>query len=176
MDNLWAPWRSQYISEKPKNEECVFCAKIEQNTKEDAQNLLLLRGKTCFVSLNIFPYNNGHLLVLPNRHVGSIEELAQAEFEEFCQLTREMVALLKQEFNPGGFNIGINMGAAAGAGIPGHLHLHIVPRWQGDTNFMPVTGKIKVIPERLEDTYRKLKHRLAKKHLTEQKGGEEVNE
>jgi ATP adenylyltransferase len=137
---------------------CVFCDKAA--SAEDEQNLVLLRGEKTFVIMNLYPYNNGHLLVMPKRHVGEMEDLDEEEMMELFQMTRKMVKVLGY-FKPQGFNVGINIGRAAGAGIPGHLHIHIVPRWIGDTNFMPVFGDVRVISESLEGTYKKLKQSLA---------------
>jgi ATP adenylyltransferase len=127
----------------------------------DDENYVLTRGDKVFVLLNIYPYNNGHLLVAPKRHVGDITELTEEESLELFLTTQKMVAMLRKAFNPEGFNVGVNVGKIAGAGIPGHFHIHIVPRWGGDTNFMPVIGDVRVISEGLEMTYRKLKEALA---------------
>jgi ATP adenylyltransferase len=137
---------------------CVFCDKAA--SAEDEKNLILLRGEKTFVIMNLYPYNNGHLLVIPKRHVGEMEDLNEEEMMELFQMTRKMVKVLGY-FKPQGFNVGINIGRAAGAGIPGHFHIHIVPRWIGDTNFMPVFGDVRVISESLEGTYKKLKQSLA---------------
>ncbi len=157
MERLWAPWRSVYIG-KDHGSECIFCSKLNDN--KDEENHVLLRGEKTFVLLNIYPYNNGHLMVAPNRHVGDITELDAEESQELFQMVQKMVALLRKAFNPEGFNVGINLGKIAGAGVPGHVHVHIVPRWGGDTNFMPVIGDVRVISEGLDLTYRKLKEAL----------------
>jgi ATP adenylyltransferase len=158
MDRLWAPWRSVYIG-KDHGSECIFCEKL--NSREDEANHVVARGDKTFVIMNIFPYNNGHLLVAPKRHVGDLEDLNAEESLELFQMTQRMVKVLRRAFNnPHGFNIGINLGKVAGAGIPGHFHIHIVPRWDGDTNFMPVVGDVRVISEGLDDTYRKLKEAM----------------
>lgn len=157
MDQIWAPWRMEYIGGERDNG-CVFCEKAA--SAEDEQNLVLLRGEKTFVIMNLYPYNNGHLLIIPKRHVGEMEELTEEEMMELFQMTRKMVRVLRI-FKPQGFNVGINIGMAAGAGIPGHFHIHIVPRWLGDTNFMPVFGDVRVISESLEGTYKKLKGALA---------------
>ncbi|MDD4335419.1 MAG: HIT domain-containing protein [Desulfotomaculaceae bacterium] len=158
MKQIWAPWRMVYIGGDHGGEKCVFCEKVESD--EDEKNLILLRGDKTFVILNLYPYNNGHLLIIPKRHVGDIEDLTDEEMTELFQMTRKMVRVLRS-YNPQGFNVGINMGRAAGAGIPGHFHIHVVPRWVGDTNFMPVFGDVRVISESLEGTYKKLKESLA---------------
>jgi len=156
LDCIWAPWRSVYIGGKHE-EGCVFCEKIKSDN--DEANLVLLRGDKIVVLLNLYPYNNGHLLVMPKRHVADMEELTVEEMNEFMLVIQKMVKVLKV-FQPQGFNIGANLGRIAGAGIPGHIHFHIVPRWNGDTNFMPVIGNTKVISESLEVTYKKLKESL----------------
>lgn len=158
MEQIWAPWRMVYIGRDRKEDKCVFCEKAV--SADDEQNLILLRGENTFVIMNLYPYNNGHLLVIPKRHVGDIEDLNGEEMMELFQTTQKMVRVLRC-FNPQGFNVGVNIGQAAGAGIPGHFHIHIVPRWVGDTNFMPVFGDVRIISESLEGTYKKLKEALA---------------
>jgi len=154
VEQLWSPWRIEYIRmEKP--EGCILCQKPEED--KDESNYILYRGKGNFVILNSFPYNPGHLMVAPYRHVSSLEELTDEELWEHVDITRRSVRALKRVFNPEGFNIGMNMGKAGGAGIEAHIHTHIVPRWQGDTNFMPVISNTRVIPEALASTYNKLK-------------------
>ena len=153
MERIWAPWRMQYIQiEKP--EGCILCEKPEQN--KDALNYILYRGDKNFIILNSYPYNPGHLMVASYRHVTSLEELTEEERHEHFEIVTRSIRVLRQVFNPGGFNIGINVGKAAGAGIEDHVHTHIVPRWQGDTNFMPVLSDIRVLPEALAETYKKL--------------------
>jgi len=158
VERLWAPWRSKYILCGNKEKECFLCQKPREN--KDEENYILLRGRSCLVMLNVFPYNNGHLLIAPYRHIASVEELSEEERIELMELSSRMVVLLKNILHPQGFNLGMNIGAVAGAGVAGHLHLHIVPRWSGDTNFMPVLSDSKVISESLDDTYRKLKKGL----------------
>lgn len=157
MEQIWAPWRMVYIGGE-RDAGCVFCDKAA--SAQDEENLVLLRGEKTFVIMNLYPYNNGHLLVMPKRHVGGMEDLDEEEMMELFQMTRKMVKVLGY-FKPQGYNVGINIGRAAGAGIPGHFHIHIVPRWIGDTNFMPVFGDVRVISESLEGTYKKLKQSLA---------------
>jgi len=157
MRRLWAPWRLKYIV-STKEKKCIFCQKSQE--KEDKKNYILLRAKTSFVMLNAFPYNNGHLLVIPFRHICSMEQMNSEESIEIMQLIKKMVKLLKEGMKPEGFNVGANLGKAAGAGIEDHIHFHIVPRWTGDYNFMPLLSDTKVIPEALGETYRKLREKL----------------
>lgn len=154
MDVLWAPWRLDYIL-GPKPDECVFC--IPQHTDEDEERLVLARGKHCFVIMNKYPYNNGHLMVTPYRHVSCLTELEPEEQNECMLWISRSVDILKKAFNPQGINQGLNIGEAAGAGIAAHLHFQIVPRWNGDASFMAVFGETSVIPEHLLSTYRRLK-------------------
>ena len=158
MEQIWAPWRTVYIG-KSHGGDCIFCQKL--NSDQDRANLLLTRGDKTFVIMNLYPYNNGHLLIAPKRHVGEIEDLTGEEMLELFQVTQKMVKVLRA-FNPEGFNVGINIGRIAGAGVPGHFHIHVVPRWGGDTNFMPVFGDVKVISESLEVTYQKLMDEMAR--------------
>jgi len=154
MSHLWAPWRMDYIMlEKPAG--CILCEKPAQNS--DAANYILYRGNQNFVMMNAYPYNPGHLMIAPYRHVASLEELTTDELHEHIEIVSRSIKVLRQVFNPGGFNVGVNMGKAAGAGIADHVHTHIVPRWQGDTNFMPVFADTRVIPQALVETYEKLK-------------------
>lgn len=154
MKLIWAPWRIQYIEmEKPKG--CILCDKPLEN--KDPENYILYRGEKNFVMLNCYPYNPGHLLVAPYRHIARLEELTGEELAEHWQIINRGLKALRQAFKPGGFNIGINMGRAAGAGIEEHIHSHVVPRWNGDTNFMQVIADVKVIPQALADTYQRLK-------------------
>ncbi|NOX97870.1 MAG: HIT domain-containing protein [Nitrospirae bacterium] len=155
MKRIWAPWRMKYILKKDKEQTCLFCRKPKEN--RDEENYLLVRGETSFLMLNTYPYSNGHLLVVPYKHVSRLDNLEGRELLELMMLTRKATELLEKVIQPQGFNIGMNLGKVAGAGIADHLHLHIVPRWEGDTNFMPVVSETKVIPEHLETTYQKLK-------------------
>jgi len=154
MEQIWAPWRIEYIEmEKPKG--CILCDKPKENN--DALNYILYRGDKNFVIMNTYPYNPGHLLIAPYRHIANLEELSDEELYEHWQIVSRSLKILRQAFNPGGFNIGINLGRAAGAGIEEHVHTHIVPRWHADTNFMPVLTNIRVLPQALAETYEKLK-------------------
>ena len=157
MEQIWAPWRINYIRmERPSG--CILCEKPQEN--DDAQNYILYRGSKNFVIMNSYPYNPGHLMVTPYRHVARLDELAAEELHEHFEIVARCTKLLREIFNPGGFNIGINLGRVAGAGIDEHVHTHIVPRWQGDTNFMPVVSGTRVVPEALAETYEKLKGKL----------------
>jgi ATP adenylyltransferase len=158
LERLWAPWRTVYIGKEQGGSACIFCDKLQSD--QDEANYVLFRGEAVFALLNLYPYTNGHLMVAPVRHVGEIEQLTGEEMLALGETTRQMVSLLKAAFNPHGFNIGANLGNVAGAGVPGHLHFHIVPRWAGDTNFMPVLGDVRVISEGLDHTYRKLKEAI----------------
>lgn len=151
--NLWAPWRMEYILEE-KEAGCIFCRKPAQD--RDQENLILFRGKHNFVIMNKFPYNNGHLMVVPYQHTSEFELLEEAEGSEMMVLLSRSISVLKTSLGPEGFNLGMNVGKIGGAGIDGHLHFHIVPRWSADTNFMPVIGNTKVISEALEQTWGRL--------------------
>jgi ATP adenylyltransferase len=173
VDILWSPWRMAYISPDsagsgeasgpapapdpaPNADACVFCDLPAQGPAHDRENLLLLRAETMFVILNRYPYNSGHLMIIPYRHLRDIGRLTPAECAEMMALLQRMVAALTAEYRPQGFNVGMNLGEVAGAGIAGHLHMHVVPRWGGDTNFMPVVGATKVLPEALSQTWTRL--------------------
>ncbi len=157
FQKLWAPWRMKYIEriDSPKDEGCIFCTKPAAD--DDSGNFIVHRGKTCFVILNIYPYNNGHIMVIPNRHTANISDLGAEEKLELMETIDLTIQALREAYGPDGFNVGANMGRTAGAGIAEHLHFHIVPRWNGDTNFMPVIGCTKVICESPEDTYARIK-------------------
>ena len=155
---LWAPWRLDFIR-GPKPDGCVFCAKPALADDESA--LIVQRGERCFVILNAYPYNNGHLMVSPFKHVPSIEQLDERELLELMTLAQRAIGVLREVYAPEGFNIGLNQGAVAGAGIADHMHLHVVPRWGGDTNFMPVIGSTRVLPQALADSWRELSLRFA---------------
>ena len=154
MKRLWAPWRIDYIkSAKPSG--CILCDKLIE--KKDRANLVLKRGKYGFIMMNLYPYNNGHLMISPYRHTRDLEDLSAPVMKELMQFTQKSVAALRKAFKPEGFNVGLNLGKAAGAGIDDHLHFHVVPRWTGDTNFMTVVAEARVIPEDLGETFRQLK-------------------
>lgn len=153
MQRLWSPWRMEYIK-KERPEGCLFCVKVAE--RNDVENYILRRGKLSFVIMNRYPYNPGHLMVSPYSHVASLQELGELEMLEMILMTRKCELVLREAYRPQGFNVGINIGAAAGAGIAEHLHLHIVPRWHGDTNFLPVLADTKSLPEELGESYRRL--------------------
>lgn len=150
--NLWAPWRMEYIDglEDGQSEACFLCDAIARPTADDAETLIVRRGEQAMTILNRFPYSSGHVLVAPNHHVSAIEDLSDGCLLEIMHQTRDAKRILQNAINAQGFNVGMNLGHCAGAGLPGHLHLHVVPRWSGDTNFMAVIGDAKVIPQSLE--------------------------
>jgi len=152
-DILWAPWRLGYIMGISKRG-CFLCEAFKAKKDDDEKKLLLYRGKHNFVMLNLFPYNNGHIMVVSNRHIKNLESFSPVEEKEFMYLIKTSIIILKKNLNPHGFNIGINLGKAAGAGLKNHIHMHIVPRWTGDTNFIPVVCKTKVISQSLEQLYK----------------------
>ncbi len=158
METLWAPWRMAYIT-GPREGGCVLCEKAAGT--DDPANLVLARGRWAYVLMNLYPYNNGHLLVAPYRHCDRLADLSPDELLDVMRWVQRSEVLLREELRPDGFNIGLNLGKVAGAGMEEHLHLHLVPRWNGDTNFMPVIGETKVMPEYLAATYAKLAPRFA---------------
>jgi len=157
MKRIWAPWRMDYIL-KSRKKGCFLCDICRDN--KDKQNFVLKRGKSAFLVLNRYPYNNGHLMVVPYKHADNLEALNTKEMSEMMQLASTACKALRKSLHPDGFNLGFNIGKAAGAGLKDHLHLHIVPRWEGDTNFMPVLGEVKIIPQPLDTLWRQLKNAL----------------
>src|SRR5512136_2444564 len=157
LERLWAPWRIEYILSK-KSPGCIFCDKPAEN--RDDENLILHRGKYNFIIMNAYPYNNGHMMVVPYRHTATLATWTPEEQSELLALADLAVELLRKTMRPDGFNLGINMNLAAGAGVADHIHLHVVPRWNGDTNFMPVLANTRVISEHLKATYKKLVNKL----------------
>lgn len=155
MQYIWSPWRMTYIEKHKEEEGCVFCD--AQAQPDGPENLIVFRGDRAFVILNRYPYTSGHLMVVPYIHEPSLEGLDPAIRAEAIELVTRAIGVLRKVYQPEGFNIGINLGDAAGAGITDHVHLHIVPRWTGDTNFMATLGQTRVLPERLEDTYRRVR-------------------
>lgn len=151
MKHLWSPWRMEYINNHDKVEGCVFCNALGQ--MDGPENLIIARGQLAFVILNRYPYTSGHVMVVPNSHQSSLETLDTAIRSEIMELTNRTMQVLQQIYHPQGFNLGMNIGSVAGAGIAEHVHMHIVPRWGGDTNFMSAVAGTRVLPESLEDTY-----------------------
>lgn len=162
MDRLWTPWRMDYIKGLPRENGCIFCELPTADVSQDAENLILARGVTAFVLVNKFPYNSGHLMVAAYRHCARYDELTAEEHAEIAELVSRSMRALEETYHPQGYNIGVNQGSAAGAGIAQHLHMHIVPRWGGDTNYMTTVGDTKVLPETLEQTYAKLRPLIAR--------------
>ncbi|MEM1537792.1 MAG: HIT domain-containing protein [Candidatus Nezhaarchaeales archaeon] len=159
MRRLWAPWRMEYIksiNEKPKG--CIFCEKAKE--ADDEKNLIVYRGSEAFIMLNAYPYNSGHLMVAPYRHTPSLTDLNDQELLNVFKLVNLGIKALTLSMKPEGFNVGVNIGRAAGAGVAEHVHVHVVPRWAGDTNFMPVIGEVKVLPELLRNTWLKVREAL----------------
>jgi ATP adenylyltransferase len=154
MDRLWSPWRYQYISKANREEECIFCAKPAES--RDEQNYIVHRGKRCFVLLNLYPYTSGHLMIAPYEHVATLEDAPLESLLEMMRLTREAERHLRRVYRPEGLNMGMNIGKCAGAGVAGHIHMHVLPRWTGDANFMSTVGETRVLPEELAETHRRL--------------------
>ncbi len=161
MKHLWSPWRLEYLT-APKTDGCIFCYAVQ--CAEDRENLVLLRGERGFLLLNRFPYNNGHFMVVPYAHVPSLEDLDTPTLTEMMLLLNRGLAALRTAMRPDGFNVGVNLGQAAGAGVADHVHIHAVPRWLGDTNFMPVVGNMRVVPATWLQTYDLLKAALDSQH------------
>ncbi len=159
MDQLWAPWRLEYIQATEENE-CIFC--VDDDSFTDRERLILVRREFCYLMMNRYPYSNGHLMVSPYRHLGDTAELEETEVLEIHQLMIKGQAALREVCAAQGFNVGWNLGRAAGAGIVDHIHMHIVPRWVGDNNFMPILADIRVIPQHIEKTYALLAEAFAK--------------
>ncbi len=157
MENIWAPWRISYILSE-KEEGCPLC--IDKDTHRDRERLILFRGKYSYIIMNKYPYINGHLMVSPYKHTGNLEDLEEKEYCEMMELIQLCVKVIKEVMRPDGFNIGMNIGRVAGAGIKDHLHFHVVPRYNGDTNFMTVLSGVRIINEYLYDTYDKLFHKF----------------
>ncbi|MBU2102858.1 MAG: HIT domain-containing protein [Candidatus Omnitrophota bacterium] len=159
MNKLWAPWRIGYVGRVAKQKGCILCRLRKQN-RASRNNFVVMRSKHCYVALNAFPYNNGHVMVVTNRHVATLEHLSDQELLDVNKTLVRTVSVLRKILRAQGFNIGINMGKVAGAGLDRHLHVHCVPRWLGDTNFMPSIARTKVISQSLEELYRKFKNAL----------------
>jgi ATP adenylyltransferase len=150
---LWAPWRLEYIK-GPKSDECIFCVKTAGG--DDRANYIVTRGEHCFVMLNAYPYNNGHVMVAPYEHVPTIEDLDDDALLDLMHLSQRSLQAIREAYSPDGFNLGVNQGAVAGAGVADHVHFHVVPRWGADTNFMPVIGSTRVLPQSLDDSWETL--------------------
>jgi ATP adenylyltransferase len=158
MKNLWSPWRSKYIEsfkDEQSGGECIFCQAVEKDIS-DFNNLVVHKSINTFVMMNLYPYNNGHLMIVPKRHVGALEQITIEESHELMEQILLAEKVLNEIYKPQGFNIGANLGRAGGAGIEDHIHFHIVPRWSGDTNFMPVIGEVKVISQDLAESKKRL--------------------
>ena len=159
MDRLWSPWRMQYVTGTGDARGCVFCDAL---SSPDADALVLHRGRACYVILNLFPYNSGHLMVVPRRHIATLSATTHEERCEMMDLTRLAELALTEAYKPQGLNVGMNLGRSAGAGIVDHIHVHVVPRWNGDTNFMTVVGEVRVLPEDIAQTARRLREEFAR--------------
>ncbi len=160
MDTLWSPWRMRYMMNHERSDICIFCKAIAE--EDGLQNLIVLRREKAFVILNRYPYTTGHVMIVPYEHVDTIEALDAGARGELMDLMTEMMILLRELYSPQAFNIGANIGTAAGAGIASHVHLHVVPRWAGDTNFMSTIGETRVLPEDLDETYRRIREKVIK--------------
>jgi ATP adenylyltransferase len=160
MNHLWSPWRMQYLDGSNKVDGCVFC--VAPSMQDSVENLIAHRGERAYVILNLYPYTSGHILVVPFKHVPNLEELDPETRAEMMELASHSMTVLRSLYQPQGFNMGANLGAAAGAGVPEHVHLHVVPRWSGDTNFMSTLGHTRVLPEALADTYERIKNGFQK--------------
>jgi ATP adenylyltransferase len=152
---VYAPWREEFLLSEKREEGCIFCNRIAV-PEDDARHFVVYRGDTALVMLNLYPYTSGHLLIIPYRHVGELEDLTDAESLECAQLMQKAVRVTKEAMTPDGFTLGLNIGRAAGAGVPGHLHWHVVGRWIGDSNFLPVIGESRLLSVRVEESYRRL--------------------
>ncbi len=152
---IWSPWRMKYIMAHEKSSDCIFCVALQSGN--DEENLIVYRGERAFVILNRYPYTSGHLMVVPYAHHGTLNKLDEETRHELIDLSTRAECVLQAVYEPEGFNVGVNIGTAAGAGVAGHIHIHIVPRWFGDTNFMSSVADARVLPETLEDTYRRVK-------------------
>ena len=161
MDYLWSPWRYAYITgDEPAPGSCIFCDKPREGPAKDAQNLIVHRGQECFVILNAFPYTSGHVMIVPYQHADELQKLSTPAAAEMMTLSQRMEGVLRRLYRPEGLNMGMNIGKAAGAGIAGHLHMHLLPRWTADANFVSVIGETRVLPEALDVTYKRIKEAL----------------
>ena len=160
MKRLWSPWRMKYIENHEKEEGCIFCNALAKT--DDKENLIIKRGEKAFVIVNLYPYTSGHIMVAPMEHQPSLEFLDPGTRAEMMELVSQSMVVLKKIYKPQAFNVGANIGEAAGAGVPDHVHLHIVPRWNGDTNFMSTLGETRVLPESLSETYQRIRETFQK--------------
>lgn len=160
MEVMFTPWRYEYVKTVDQQEGCIFCDKPSDPESKDEENLILARWERCFVILNLYPYSSAHLMVVPYEHTGTIEDLDAETMGEMMALTQQCMRAIQEAYTPDGFNVGINISRVAGAGIDGHVHLHLVPRWDGDSNFMPVVAGIRVLPLALDSVWRTLKDLL----------------
>jgi ATP adenylyltransferase len=160
MDYLWTPWRYAYVSSTEKTAECVFCEAAKERDDERAR--IVHRGESCFIILNTFPYTPGHVMVVPYAHLDELQKLPTGAANEMMALSQRMETVLRELYHPDGINLGMNIGKAAGAGIAGHIHMHVLPRWVADSNFMTVVGETRVLPETLETTWKRMKESIAK--------------
>ena len=158
MDYLFTPWRYAYITQADKATDCLFCVSIQ--AKDDAKALIVHRGQHCFVMLNAFPYTAGHVMIVPYEHVDQLQKLAIPAAQEMMALTQRIESILRETYKPDGLNLGMNLGKAAGAGVAGHIHMHVLPRWIADANFVSVIGETRIIPEALETTYAKISEKF----------------
>jgi ATP adenylyltransferase len=163
MDVLWSPWRYEYIKSGEKSPEsfCVFCDLASDDSRPDEEKLILHRAEYNYIVLNLFPYISGHLLIVPYSHISDLDAAGKAITDELMDLTKSCQRVLREVYQPHGFNLGMNLGKAAGAGVAGHLHMHMMPRWFGDSNFTSTIGETRVIPEALATTYKKLRRRIS---------------
>ena len=163
MDRLWSPWRYGYVSKASQSDPCIFCEKAAQS--QDRENLVVYRGRLNFVLLNLYPYTTGHLMIAPYEHKPTLEELPEETLHEMISLARRTEQHFKALYKPQGINLGINVGECAGAGVAGHIHMHVLPRWPADSNFMTTIGETRVLPEALETTHEKLSDRFRQESL-----------
>ena len=157
MEHIWSPWRLAYVTGTSSATGCIFCDATDRQPKPDRDALVLARGRVSYAILNLYPYNSGHLMIVPNRHFGSLADATTEELDEMMRFTRDAEVALREGYQPQGINVGINLGRPAGAGIIDHIHIHLVPRWTGDTNFMSVFGNTRVLPEDLSESAKRLK-------------------
>ncbi len=160
MDYLWTPWRYAYVSSSGKTSECVFCDAVKE--EDDSKAHIVYRGEHCFVILNAYPYTPGHVMVVPYAHLDELQKLPVEAAHEMMDLSRRMETVLRELYHPDGINLGMNIGKAAGAGIAGHIHMHVLPRWVADANFLSVVGETRILPEMLDVTWKRIRDALAK--------------